>query len=87
MYMVYFRLTMALLEYFKKRTSTSTIKELSAVVLLEENGPLSRELPSLSIQGANEALNVAISLARSYYGGACHNLRLCVVTFKTCASL
>ena len=65
MYVVYFRLTMALLEYFKKRTSTSNVEESSAVGLPDENGLLSRDIPFSSIQKANEELDVAISLARS----------------------
>ena len=62
MYVVYFCLTMALLEYFKKQTSTSTEELSKAVVLSDKNGLLSREIPSSSIRGANEELDVAISL-------------------------
>ena len=54
-----------LLEYFKKWTSTSIEESSKAVVLPDENGPLSRGIQSLSIQGANEELDVAISLVRS----------------------
>jgi len=67
MYMVYFHLIMALLEYFKKRTNynTSTEELSKAVVFPDENGQLHREIPSSSIRGASEELDVAISLARS----------------------
>jgi len=41
---------MALLEYFKKRASTSAGELPKAVVLSDKNGPLSREIPSSLIR-------------------------------------